>query len=187
MSTLNESLAGPVLPGPVPHRGRLSILEFVRALRENTIAAYAQEAYECDILERNLLGRRRFIVNEPAAIKRVLIDNAANYQKTEIGRRVLEPGLGKGLITSEGETWRQHRRTMSPAFDHRSIAAYTPIMTGAAEELLAEWGKLACGRGIDVASGDDAGDSQYHFAHDVFERLRQHRAHHGAQRRPLPG
>lgn len=152
MSTLNESLAGPVLPGPVPHRGRLSILEFVRALRENTIAAYAQEAYECDILERNLLGRRRFIVNEPAAIKRVLIDNAANYQKTEIGRRVLEPGLGKGLITSEGETWRQHRRIMSPAFDHRSIAAYTPIMTGAAEELLAEWGKLGAGVSIDVAT-----------------------------------
>jgi cytochrome P450 len=65
-----------------------------------------------------------------------------NYQKTEIGRRVLEPGLGKGLITSQGETWRQHRRIMSPAFDHLSIAAYTPIMTGAAGELLAEWGKL---------------------------------------------
>jgi cytochrome P450 len=152
MTTLNESLPGPVLPGPVPRRGGLPILEFVRALRENTIAAYAQEAYECDILERNLLGRRRFIVNEPAAIKHVLIDNAANYQKTEIGRRVLEPGLGKGLITSEGETWRQHRRIMSPAFDHRSIAAYTPIMTGAAGELLAEWGKLGAGVSIDVAT-----------------------------------
>ncbi len=152
MTTLNDSLVGPVLPGPVPRRGRLSIFEFIRALRENTIAAYAQEAYECDILERNLLGRRRFIVNDPAAIKHVLIDNAANYQKTEIGRRVLEPGLGKGLITSEGETWRQHRRIMSPAFDHRSIAAYTPIMTGAAGELLAEWGKLRAGVSIDVAT-----------------------------------
>jgi cytochrome P450 len=152
MSALNESLVGPVLPGPVPRRGRLSIFEFIRALRENTIAAYAQEAYECDILERNLLGRRRFIVNDPAAIKHVLIDNAANYQKTEIGRRVLEPGLGKGLITSEGETWRQHRRIMSPAFDHRSIAAYTPIMTGAAGELLAEWGKMGTGVTIDVAT-----------------------------------
>jgi cytochrome P450 len=152
MSALNESLVSPVLPGPVPRRGRLSIFEFIRALRENTIAAYAQEAYECDILERNLLGRRRFIVNDPAAIKQVLIDNAANYQKTEIGRRVLEPGLGKGLITSEGETWRQHRRIMSPAFDHRSIAAYTPIMTGAAGELLAEWRKMGTGVTIDVAT-----------------------------------
>ena len=92
----------------------------------------------------------RHAVNDPAAIKRVLIDNAANYQKTEITRRILEPGLGKGLITSEGETWRQHRRAMSPAFDHRSIAAYTPVMTGAAEELLVEWGKVPPGTSVDV-------------------------------------
>jgi cytochrome P450 len=50
----------------------------------------------------------------PAAIKHVLLDNAANYQKTEITRRILEPGLGRGLVTSEGETWRRHRRTMAP-------------------------------------------------------------------------
>jgi cytochrome P450 len=152
MTNLDESLANPILPVPPRRRGRLSILEFMRALRENTIAAYAQDAYECDILERNLLGRRRFIVNDPAAIKHVLIDNAANYHKTEIGRRVLEPGLGKGLITSEGETWRQHRRIMSPAFDHRSIAAYAPIMAGAAGELSAQWSTLAEGTSVDVAT-----------------------------------
>src|ERR1700679_3803021 len=134
MTTLGSPVLNPVLPAPVPPPHRLSFFEFVRALRSSAITSYAQEAYESDIVERRVLGRRMFVVNEPAAIKHVLIDNAANYRKTEITRRILEPGLGKGLITSEGEVWRQHRRTMSPAFDHRSIAAYTPIMTGAAEE-----------------------------------------------------
>jgi cytochrome P450 len=119
-------------------------------MRESAIESFAQEAYEQDILERKMFGRRLFLVNDPAAIKRVLIDNSVNYQKTEITRRILEPGLGKGLITSEGETWRQHRRAMSPAFDHRSVAAYTPVMTAAAEELLAEWGKVPSGTGVDV-------------------------------------
>lgn len=99
-----------------------------------------------------MFGRRLFVVNDQAAIKHILIDNAANYQKTEITRRILEPGLGKGLITSEGETWRQHRRAMSPAFDHRSIAAYTPIMAGAAEELLAEWDGIPAATGVDVST-----------------------------------
>jgi cytochrome P450 len=152
MKTLDESLAPPILPAPVPTRGRLSFLQFARALRDSTIATFAQEAYERDIIERRMFGRRMFVVNDPAAIKHVLIDNAANYQKTEITRRILEPGLGKGLITSEGETWRQHRRTMAPAFDQRSIASYTPIMTGAAEELLADWTTVAPGTGIDVAA-----------------------------------
>jgi cytochrome P450 len=145
-----DSAIGTSLPAPVPRRGRLSFFEFVRTLRENMIATYAQEAYELPIIQRRMLGRHRFLVNDPAAIKHVLIDNASNYKKTEITRRILEPGLGKGLITSEGEIWRQHRRTMSPAFDHRSIAAYTPVMTGAAEELLADWGKTTAGASIDV-------------------------------------
>jgi cytochrome P450 len=151
MTTLDDSAFTPVLPAPVPRRGRLPLLEFFRTLHDNMIATYSEEAYERDIVERKMFGRRRFLVNDPAAIKHVLIDNAANYQKTEITRRILEPGLGKGLITSEGETWRRHRRTMSPAFDHRSIASYASIMTGAAQELLADWSRLGAGASIDVA------------------------------------
>jgi len=145
-------MIAPVLPAPVPRRGPLSRAEFFRTLRDNMIATYAEEAYERDIVERKMFGRRRFLINEPAAIKHVLIDNAANYQKTEITRRILEPGLGRGLITSEGETWRQHRRIMSPAFDHRSIASYAPIMTAAAQELLAQWSGLGAGATVDVAT-----------------------------------
>ncbi len=150
MTTLNNPLAAPILPAPMPPQRRLSFFGFVRALRDSAIDSFAQEAYERDILERKVFGRRLFVINDLAAIKHVLIDNAANYRKTEITRRILEPGLGKGLITSEGETWRQHRRAMSPAFDHRSIAAYTPIMTRAAEELLAEWGKVPVGAAVEV-------------------------------------
>src|ERR1700723_3271581 len=155
MTTVNNPVAAPVLPAPVPRQHRLSFFEFVRALRYSAITSFAQEAYERDIIERKMFGRRLFVVNDLAAIKYVLIDNAANYQKTEITRRILEPGLGRGLITSEGETWRRHRRTMSPAFDQRSIAAYAPIMTAAAQEMLAAWGNLGAdmcaGGGIDVA------------------------------------
>src|SRR5258705_7604549 len=152
MTTFDSPVAPPVLPAPVRRQRRLSFVAFGRALRDSAIPSFAQEAYESDIIERKMFGRRLFVVNDPAAIKYVLIDNAANYQKTEITRRILEPGLGKGLITSEGETWRQHRRTMWPAFDHRSIASYTPVMTVAAEELIAEWGNVPAGTGIDVST-----------------------------------
>jgi cytochrome P450 len=150
MTTLENPVSAPVLPAPVPRPRRLSFFEFVRALRESAIDSFAQEAYELDIIERKIFGRRLYVVNDLAAIKHILIDNAANYQKTEITRRVLEPGLGKGLITSEGETWRQHRRAMSPAFDHRSTAGYIPVMTAAAEELLAVWSKVPAGTGVEV-------------------------------------
>ena len=120
-------------------------------MRDSTIAAFGQEAYELDIIERKILGRPRFIVNDPAAVKHVLLDNAANYEKTEIMRRILEPGLGKGLLTSEGETWKVHRRTMTPAFDQRSVAAYTAVMTGAAEELMGRWDSVGPDTTVDVS------------------------------------
>jgi cytochrome P450 len=152
MTNLDDSARAPVLPAPIPRRGRLPLFEFFRTLRDNMIATYAEEAYERDILERKMFGRSRFLVNDPAAIKHVLLDNAANYQKSEITRRILEPGLGRGLITSEGETWRRHRRIMSPAFDHRSIASYTSIMTKAALEMLAAWSRRGTGASVDVAT-----------------------------------
>jgi cytochrome P450 len=135
---------------PVPRRAWPPLFEFFRTLRDNMIATYTEEAYERDIVQRKIFGRCRFLVNEPGAIKRVLLDNAANYQKSEITRRMLEPGLGRGLITSEGETWRRHRRIMSPAFDHRSIVSYTSIMSEAARELLAGWSSRGPGASIDV-------------------------------------
>jgi cytochrome P450 len=135
----------------VPDRP-LSLLKFLRVLRDNSLATYRAEAYTADILERRLFWKRTFFVNEPGAIKHILLDNAANYHKTEITRRLLEPGLGRGLLTSEGETWRRHRRIMAPSFDHRSIVAYSPIMTEFAERLLAGWDGKPAGAEIDVAA-----------------------------------
>ena len=152
MTSLDNSVPAPVLPAPVPRRDRMSIFEFFRTLRDNMVATYTEEAYERDIVERKMFGQRRFLVSEPMAIKHVLLDNAANYRKTEITRRILEPGLGRGLITSEGETWRRHRRIMSPAFDHRSIASYTSIMVEAAQEMLEGWSRGGPRAGVDVAT-----------------------------------
>src|SRR5215472_7907516 len=150
MTSIDQA-AAPILAAPRPRKGRMSFLEFVRTMRHNLIATYSEEAFERDIVVRKLLWQRSFLVNDPAGIKRVLLDNVANYQKTNITRRLLEPGMGKGLITAEGETWRHHRRIMAPAFDHRSIVSYSPIMTQVAEELMAKWHKLPEGTTIDVA------------------------------------
>ena len=141
------SLALPRLP-----QGRLGFREFLRVIRDNTLASFPPEDFDADILVRRLLWRRTFIINEPGAIRHVLLDNASNYIKTELTRRLLEPGIGRGLLTSEGETWRRHRRIMAPAFDPRSVAGYSPIMTEVSHELIEQWDALADGSEVDVAA-----------------------------------
>lgn len=153
MSAIDRDTAPfPRLAAPrVPERP-LTLLQFMRVLRDNSLATYRTEAYTADILARRLFWKRTFFINEPGAIKHILLDNAANYHKTEITRRLLEPGLGRGLLTSEGETWRRHRRIMAPAFDHRSIVAYSPVMTDVALRLVDGWDALPAGAEIDVAA-----------------------------------
>src|SRR5215472_12944638 len=142
----------PRLAFPLRPDGPLTLRQFLRLVRDNTLATYSPEAFDEDIIAGRLLWRRRFIINEPSGIRYVLLDNAANYKKSELTRRLLEPGLGRGLLTSEGETWRRHRRIMAPAFDRRSIESYAPIITAVANELLNRWDALPEHSEVDVGA-----------------------------------
>ena len=151
MSAIDTS-ESPILAVPRRPEGQMTLRQFLRVIRENTLATYPPEDFGEDIIARRLLWRRTFIINEPGAVRHVLLDNAANYRKSEISRRLLEPGLGRGLLTSEGEIWRHHRRIMAPAFDPRSIVGYAPIMTEVTQGLLAEWDALPDLSEVDVAA-----------------------------------
>ncbi|HEX2652092.1 MAG TPA: cytochrome P450 [Xanthobacteraceae bacterium] len=152
MTIAGRSSVAPALARPTPPRQRLSLLEYWRAVRDSWIAGISEDSYDRDIIENRFLWQRTFIVNDPAAIKRILIDNAANYTKTEMTRQFLEPVLGKGLVTSEGEIWRRHRRIMAPSFDFRSLISYAPIMTDVADKLSEKWNATADGSIVDVAT-----------------------------------
>jgi cytochrome P450 len=149
--TAVDTSEGPALAAP-PAPGGGNLRQSLRAMRENALAAHTAENFSADIITQRILWRRMFILNEPGAIRYVLLDNAANYIKSEVGRRLLEPGLGRGLLTSEGETWRRHRRIMAPSFDPRSIVGYAPIMTEVTQDLLAKWDALPEGSETDVAA-----------------------------------
>jgi cytochrome P450 len=142
----------PRLALPVRPDGPLTLRQFLALVRDNTLATFPPEAFDEDIIAGRLLWRRRFIINEPNGIRHVLLDNAANYRKSELTRRLLEPGLGRGLLTSEGETWRRHRRIMAPAFDRRSIEGYAPVITAVTRDLLAEWDALPDRSDVDVGA-----------------------------------
>ena len=82
-----DSVQTPTLAMPSRPEGRLTLRQFLRVVRDNTLATYPPEAFEEDIIARRFLWRRRFIINEPNAVRHVLLDNAANYTKSELSRR----------------------------------------------------------------------------------------------------
>jgi cytochrome P450 len=151
MSAIDTS-PGPTLAAPRAAQVGTNLRKSLREMRENALTAHGPENFSADIIAQRILWRRMFILNEPGAIRYVLLDNAANYTKSEVGRRLLEPGLGRGLLTSEGETWRRHRRIMAPSFDPRSVTGYAPIMTEVTQTLLEKWDALPDGSETDAAA-----------------------------------
>ena len=49
-------------------------------------------------------------------MRHVLTDNAANYKKGDLQRRILGPLLSDGLLLTEGDVWRRARRILAPLF-----------------------------------------------------------------------
>jgi cytochrome P450 len=83
-----------------------------------------------DIVQFRLLHLPIVVLNHPDFIKRVLLDNHANYDKDNLIFRLLRPILGLGLVTNVGgEGWLHQRRLMQPAFHRSRIAAMGRLMT----------------------------------------------------------
>jgi cytochrome P450 len=142
-----ETLEDPVLvPGPPP-------LKQVKGLpRGQHLHGMPLELYEQPFFEMSNLFFKAVIVSDPEGVKRVMLDNVANYPKTDLEKRYFSLVFGNGLLSSDGETWRAHRRTMAPAFDIRSIASYGPTMTAATQAFLARrWDTLPDGAPIELA------------------------------------
>jgi len=106
--------------------------------------------YHAPIIRMGTSISRSFVVNHPDGIRRVLLENAANYPKARIEHRILGPAMGNGLILSEGKTWRSHRRVMAPAFDHRTIERYVPVMVDATRKLGHRWAALPAGASVEM-------------------------------------
>lgn len=137
-------------PAPIPpidpQGGKLGLKDywaFFQNARRNLLSAFTNTAYEELIVRRKLAGTESWVVSDPDAVKRVLLDNAGNYNKSQQQKRRLEPALGQSLLLADGEAWRWQRRTTAPAFQHKKILAFAPLMTAAVDDLLARWDREA--------------------------------------------
>jgi cytochrome P450 len=125
-------------------------LESLWVLRRNPIETWTKFHFEEPIVVGPTVLGTVAVVSAPAAIRRFLVDNAANYVRDGLQRRILGGALGNGLFLAEGEDWRMQRRTLAPLFTPKTVAGYAAATDAAAQDLVARWLRLREGRVIDV-------------------------------------
>ncbi|MFF5160752.1 cytochrome P450 [Streptomyces sp. NPDC000348] len=109
--------------GPRPVSPPLRALPgLLRKLAVDRLGMMRDAAALDDAVLVSLGPKKMFVFNRPDYAKHVLADNAANYRKG-IGLVESRKMLGDGLLTSEGELWREQRRTVQPAFRPARVAA----------------------------------------------------------------
>ena len=87
---------------------------------------------------RTRLPLQLYFVADPACIEEILVKKAEFFRKDRINR-LLSRVIGKGLLVNEGESWRQQRRLLQPAFHQRQLASYAAVMVGATERAADTW------------------------------------------------
>lgn len=152
LQSLEDSSGGSFRPpAPKPQQGRPGFFRLLATLKRNPLECWSEDFFEEPIVSVNLSFLRALLVHDPASIKHALVDNASNYRKDPIQRRILASGLGDGLLSAEGARWEMQRRTLAPLFARRSVASFTRAMLEAADQLSARWRLLAPRQAIDVA------------------------------------
>src|SRR6266550_5767613 len=139
-------------PAPEPQASPLKPIALLRTLQRNPLECWAAQHFEQSIVTGGLPVGHVLLVHEAAAIRRVLLDNTANYRKDRLQRRVLSAGLGEGLLSAEGEQWRLQRRVLAPILARKTVMDFTPAMMGAADVLIKRWSRLGDYATIDVAA-----------------------------------
>ena len=139
-------------PAPEPRPKSLGLVALLRALKKNPIECWAREHFEEAVVSATRSFGHVIVINNPDAIRHVLLDNAGNYRKHTFQQRVCSAGLADGLLSAEAERWRIQRRTVAPLFSRKAVSSFTPAFVGAANALVARWRGLGEAATIDVAA-----------------------------------
>ena len=137
------------VPGPRAH----SAAAVLASLARSPLDAYIGLAASYGDTVRIPIGPRSdwFLLSRPEHAEHVLATHQDNYIKA-FTYKPLRALIGDGLLTSEGDTWRQHRRLVQPLFSRREVTIFGPAITDAARRMLAHWAVVPDGAQLDVAA-----------------------------------
>ncbi len=133
-----DTLAPIIPPAPPVHPKDLSPLRLLLTTIRNSLAIWADYAFDVPFARNKAFGIENVFVNDPSGIHHVMVTHSDNYVRPVIMPRILRSLLGQGLFLAEGNEWRRQRRLVSPAFTPRSIEMMLPHFKLAASDLVAE-------------------------------------------------
>jgi len=143
-----KSLAG---CGPPPLKPA-SLLATVRSTKGNPFEIIPLKAYEQPLYLSKSLLAPVLMVNDPEGVRRVLLDNVANYPKNDLEIEFFSAMFGEGLLSAPAHKWRIHRKVMAPSFGTRTVESYAAAMVETTLAFARHWDALPESAEMDIAA-----------------------------------
>ena len=131
--------------------GLFGTLSVLRRLVRNPMEAWPAAVYTDPVTVTRMLGRFTVFVSDPDLVQQVLVDDAESFHKAESMRRALEPGLGQGILTAEGQRWRLQRRVAAPVFRPAHVNSFLPAMIRSSRKMRDDWAALPDGAPLEIS------------------------------------
>ena len=128
-----------VLPAdrPVPD---LPVFGHALAMQRDPLQLLTRLAQEHGGMAPIHLGPMRgYLVSEPALLEEVFRSNAKRYTRITRVYQAMAVFLGRGILTTEGEHWRKHRRIVQPAFHKRRLQSFATDIVRFTREAMKGW------------------------------------------------
>lgn len=131
--TAVEAKSLPTLPG-------LPILGNLREIQKKEILIFAEDVWANygDLIRFKIGPVPLVFVCQPEHLYYVFVKNSANYVKGPNYDR-LRLLMGNGLVTSDGELWRQQRRLIQPSFTPKVVLHFMDMMVQVTQKIVDRW------------------------------------------------
>ena len=151
-------------PAPTPPKKHPFMLRMLLGMPHCYISNLVDKSYEMKMGHIWVPGRDIFMPNQPELVRRILVDDADHYPKSDMVSNILKLLLGNGVFVANGEEWKRQRRMIDPAFAHAKLQRVFPLMWEAAKAM---HDRLGCMNDGQVLAVDE---EMMHVTADVIFR-----------------
>jgi len=138
----------PVHPRPDPQK-RNYVLRLLRGLHSWLGLLNAWD-FQIPIGGIRFFGFNLFLVNQPAAVRQLMVEQVEQFPKHPFTLWVLQPLIGRAIFSVNGTEWERQRRLVDQAFQVAQLQRVFPQMEGATNALIARLDPLADGRSMAI-------------------------------------
>lgn len=125
-------------PYPVPRAKRPSLLQRLVLLRRSWLSVFFGKSYTMKTGKIKLPLHNLYVINQPDLVRRVLIDEAEKYPKSQVLYQMLTLLVGNGIFISNGAEWSRQRKMMEQALSVPHIKNVFPLMQDAVLDLISQ-------------------------------------------------